>query len=147
VDLVGRVRLIERHHGLKPDWGKLTIRNFRGGTGNVGDGRTRTPLHRSKEWNVETLDLRPRAPVLYSTSLSPSSLVSPPLRGNGSQHGAVQVGPFPLEFHVGLIHPPALPHGLLPVAKLLLKLQRVFDHPAVEGGVIDCHAAFLPHLL
>jgi len=65
----GRVRMIGRHSSLKPDWGKPTVRNFRGGAGNVSDGRTRTPLHRSKEWNVETLGLRLRAPVLYSTNL------------------------------------------------------------------------------
>src|SRR5262249_53539745 len=65
--LAGRVRLIARRHGLKPDWGKPTVRHCRGGAGNVSDGRPRTPLHRSKEWNVETLGLRLRAPVLYST--------------------------------------------------------------------------------
>jgi len=67
VDLSGRVGLIERRHGLKPDWGELNVRNFRGGAGNVRDGRTRNPRHTSKEWRVETLDLRLRAPVLYST--------------------------------------------------------------------------------
>ena len=56
-----------RQAGLKPYWGKPTVRNFRGGAGNVRDGRTRTPLHISKEWRVETLGLRLRAPVLYST--------------------------------------------------------------------------------
>src|SRR5262249_7567786 len=65
--LSGRVELSESRHGLKPDWGKPTVRNFRGGAGNVSDGRIRTPLHRSKEWNMETLGLRLRAPVLYST--------------------------------------------------------------------------------
>src|SRR5262245_54938641 len=43
--LSGRVGLIERHRGLKPDWGELNVRNFRGGAGNVSDGRTRTPPH------------------------------------------------------------------------------------------------------
>jgi hypothetical protein len=59
--------VIARHQGLKPYWGKPTVRNFRGGAGNVRDGRTRTPLHASKEWRAETLGLRLRAPVLYST--------------------------------------------------------------------------------
>jgi len=59
--------VIARHQGLKPYWGKPTVRNFRVGAGNVRDGRTRTPLHISKEWRVETLGLRLRAPVLYST--------------------------------------------------------------------------------
>ena len=67
VDVAGRVRLIERRHGLKPDWGKLTVRHCRGGAGNVSHGWIRTPLHTSKEWNVETPYLKLRAPVLYST--------------------------------------------------------------------------------
>jgi hypothetical protein len=69
VALSGRVGLIDRRHGLKPDWGELNVRNFRGGAGNVRDGRTRNPRHISKEWRAETLDLRLRAPVLYSTIL------------------------------------------------------------------------------
>jgi hypothetical protein len=60
--------VIARHQSLKPYWGKPTVRNFRGGAGNVRDGRTRTPLHISKEWRAETLGLRLRAPVLYSTT-------------------------------------------------------------------------------
>ena len=63
----GRGEVIARHQSLKPYWGKPTVRNFSGGAGNVRDGRTRTPLHISKEWRVETLGLRLRAPVLYST--------------------------------------------------------------------------------
>jgi hypothetical protein len=77
VDLSGRVGLIDRRHGLKPDWGELNVRNFRGGAGNVRDGRTRNPRHLSKEWRVETLDLRLRAPVLYSTSLSMLKILQP----------------------------------------------------------------------
>jgi hypothetical protein len=63
----GRGEVIARHQGLKPYWGQPTVRNFRGGAGNVRDGRTRTPLHLSKEWRAETLGLRLRAPVPYST--------------------------------------------------------------------------------
>src|SRR5882672_11752590 len=63
----GRGAVIARHQGLKPYWGKPTVRNFRGGVGNVRDGRTRTPLHLSKEWRAETLGLRLHAPVPYST--------------------------------------------------------------------------------
>jgi len=33
---------------LKPYWGKPTVRNFREGAGNVGYGRTRTPLRNRK---------------------------------------------------------------------------------------------------
>ena len=54
--LSGRVELIERRHGLKPDWGELNVRNFSGGAGNVRDGRTRTPRHNRKsgEWKLST---------------------------------------------------------------------------------------------
>ena len=74
-ELSGRVGLIDRRHGLKPDWGELNVRKFRGGAGNVRDGRTRNPRHLSKEWRVETLYLRLRAPVLYSTKTANNSLV------------------------------------------------------------------------
>src|SRR4051794_6639612 len=63
----GRGAVIARHQGLKPYWGKPTVRHCRGGAGNVRDGRTRTPLHVSKEWRAETLGLRLHAPVPYST--------------------------------------------------------------------------------
>jgi len=46
--LSGRVELSERRHGLKPDWGELNVRNFRGGAGNVNEGRTRNPPHNRK---------------------------------------------------------------------------------------------------
>ena len=46
--LSGRVGLMERRHGLKPDWGELNVRNFRGGAGNVNEGRTRNPPHNRK---------------------------------------------------------------------------------------------------
>src|SRR5262249_59137262 len=42
----GRVRMIGRHSSLKPDWGKPTVRNFRGGAGNVSDGRTKSKHRR-----------------------------------------------------------------------------------------------------
>ncbi len=45
---VGRAWLMATHLGLKPDWRKVNVRNFRGGTGDVGDGRTRNPLHNRK---------------------------------------------------------------------------------------------------
>src|SRR5215831_10346106 len=67
----GRGEVLARHQSLKPYWGNPTVRNFRGGAGNVRDGRTRIPLHISKEWRVETLGLRLRAPVLYSTDTTP----------------------------------------------------------------------------
>src|SRR4029453_8392253 len=44
----GRGEVIARHLGLKPYWGKPTVRNFREGAGNVGYGRTRTPLRDRK---------------------------------------------------------------------------------------------------
>jgi hypothetical protein len=45
---VGRAWLMATHLGLKPDWRKVNVRNFRGGTGTVGYGGTRNPLHNRK---------------------------------------------------------------------------------------------------
>jgi hypothetical protein len=72
VELSGRVELIARRLGLKPDWGELNVRNLRGGAGNVSEGRTRNPLHTWKEWRGETLALRLCAPMLYATNLAQS---------------------------------------------------------------------------
>lgn len=69
VALSGRGGVIDRRHGLQPDWGERNGRNFSGGAGNVSAGRTRTPLHSSKEGRAATLDLRLCAPVLYSTAI------------------------------------------------------------------------------
>jgi hypothetical protein len=51
---------------LKPYWGKLAVRNFRGGAGNVMHGwlSFATPLERVD--TLETTDLHVGAPVLYS---------------------------------------------------------------------------------
>src|SRR5262249_21750516 len=45
---VGRAGLMETPFGLKPDWRKVNVRNFRGGAGDVGYGRPRNPLHNRK---------------------------------------------------------------------------------------------------
>jgi len=45
---VGRAGLMETPLGLKPDRRKVDVRPFRGGTGDVGYGRTRNPLHHRK---------------------------------------------------------------------------------------------------
>src|SRR5262245_50304659 len=62
-------------------------------------------------------------------------------------HGAIEVSPFPFDFHVGFIDPPAPPHRALSAAELLLKLRRVLDDPAVERGVIHCDTPLAHHLL
>src|SRR5262245_42354842 len=62
-------------------------------------------------------------------------------------HRAIEVGPFPFDFHVGLIKPPAPPHGALPAAELLVKLRRILDDPSIEGGMIDRHPSLTHHLL
>ena len=51
---------------LKPYWGKLAVRNFSGGAGNVMQGwlSFATPLERVD--TLETTDLHVGAPVLYS---------------------------------------------------------------------------------
>ena len=44
----GSKRLYLYYLSLKPYWGKPNVRNFREGTGNVGHGGTRNPLHNRK---------------------------------------------------------------------------------------------------
>jgi len=41
-------RLYLYYLSLEPYWGKPNVRNFREGTGNVGHGGTRNPLHNRK---------------------------------------------------------------------------------------------------
>src|SRR5262245_13269125 len=60
--------------------------------------------------------------------------------------GTIKVGPLPFNFHVGLVEPPALSHRPGAVAKLLLDLWGILNHPAIEGGVIDRHPALFHHL-
>jgi RNA-directed DNA polymerase len=61
-DVVGRARLMETRLGLKPDWGKLNVRNFREGAGNVTRGAGLRPA-------AKAVDMPPDptvgAPALY----------------------------------------------------------------------------------
>src|SRR4029453_9950035 len=72
---------------------------------------------------------------------------SSPFRGNGSQYRAIEVSPFPFDFHVRFIEPPAPAHEALPAAERFLKLRGVFDDPAIEGGMIHGHTPLAHHLL
>src|SRR5262249_37709305 len=45
---------------------------------------------------------------------------------------AIQIRPFPLNFYVGLVHPPPAPHGTLAATELLFKLRAVSHHPAIK---------------
>ena len=58
----GRARLMETRLGLKPDWGKLNVRNFREGAGNVTRGAGLRPA-------AKAVDMPPDptvgAPALY----------------------------------------------------------------------------------
>ncbi len=49
--------------GLEPDSGKPTVRDHREALGTIGDGGTRNPLHRSKEWRSVTPFLSAVRPV------------------------------------------------------------------------------------
>jgi hypothetical protein len=62
-------------------------------------------------------------------------------------HGAIEVDPFPFNFHIGFVHAPAPAHRALPLAERLLTLRRVLDDPAVERGVIDGATPLAPPLL
>lgn len=58
--------LIEGRLGLKPDWGKLNVRNFREGAGNVTKGAGLRPTAKA----VDTPpDPTVGAPALYPTHL------------------------------------------------------------------------------
>src|SRR5713101_9660374 len=93
--------------------------------------------------------ITPLQPPSYQRPLRSQSLIPgpSPFRGNGSQHRAIEVGPFSFDFHVGFIEPPTPPHGTLPAAELLFKLRGILDNPAVERGMIDCHTPLAHHLL
>jgi hypothetical protein len=60
--VAGRARLMETRLGLKPDWGKLNVRNFREGAGNVTRGAGLRPT-------AKAVDMPPDptvgAPALY----------------------------------------------------------------------------------
>jgi hypothetical protein len=53
--------------GLKPYWGKLTVRNFRGGAGDVAMGAGLRPASKAAD---EPPDPKVGAPALYPASLS-----------------------------------------------------------------------------
>jgi hypothetical protein len=40
-------------------------------------------------------------------------------------HGAIEGGPFPLNFHVRFVEPPVLPYGALPTAELFFNLRGI----------------------
>src|SRR5262245_28139317 len=61
--------------------------------------------------------------------------------------GAVEVGPFPANSHIGLVHTPASTHRTLSATERFLKLRRVFDHPAVPRGMIHSHSSLAHHFL
>src|SRR5262249_37093083 len=61
-------------------------------------------------------------------------------------HGALEVGPLPLDFHIRLSKPPAAPHGTLAATERLFKLRGVPDHPAVQRGRIHRAPSLAPHL-
>src|SRR5262249_52992423 len=60
---------------------------------------------------------------------------------------AIEVGPFPFDFHIRLVEPPAPSHGALPAPELLFQLRCVFEDPAVKRGMIHGHTPLPHHLL
>jgi hypothetical protein len=73
---VGRARLMETHLGLKPDWGKLNVRNFREGAGNVIRGAGLRPT-------AKAVDMPPD-PTVGAPALYPAG---PAVRQRLRQHG------------------------------------------------------------
>ena len=72
---VGRARLMETHLGLKPDSGKLTVRNFREGAGNVTRGAGLRPA-------AKAVDMPPD-PTVGAPALYPANV----------EHGPETLGP------------------------------------------------------
>jgi hypothetical protein len=62
-------------------------------------------------------------------------------------HRAVQISPFPLDFHVRLVKTPALAHGPLAAAELFLNLRGRLDDLAIKGGMIHSCPPLAHHLL
>src|SRR5215510_12463767 len=58
-------------------------------------------------------------------------------------HGAIEIVPLAFNLDVGLIHPPAHPHWTLAPMERLFQGGTVFDHPALDRGVIDLYPALL----
>jgi hypothetical protein len=61
-------------------------------------------------------------------------------------HSAIKILPLPVDFHGRLIHAPAVPHRLIPPAACLFQRWGRLEHPALDGGMIDCDPSFLHHL-
>src|SRR6266850_839319 len=64
----------------------------------------------------------------------------------GLIHRTIQIAPFPTYADVGFIHPPTHPHRPLTAMERGLELGTVFQHPAIDGGVIHRDAALLHEL-
>jgi hypothetical protein len=74
--VAGRARLMETRLGLKPDWGKLNVRNFREGAGNVTRGAGLRPT-------AKAVDMPPD-PTVGAPALYPAG---PAVRQRLRQHG------------------------------------------------------------
>src|SRR5215510_16103585 len=60
---------------------------------------------------------------------------------------AIEVSPFPLNFHVGLVKTPAPAHWRLPTAEVLFKLWSILDHLAIGRGMIPSDTPLAHHFL
>jgi hypothetical protein len=58
-------------------------------------------------------------------------------------HGAVQIAPLAFDPDVRLVHAPAAPHQPLAVVKCRFQRRALLQHPAVNRGMVDRHAALL----
>ena len=74
--VAGRARLMETRLGLKPDWGKLNVRNFREGAGNVTRGAGLRPTAKAVD--------KPPDPTVGAPALYPAG---PAVRQCLRQHG------------------------------------------------------------
>jgi hypothetical protein len=62
-------------------------------------------------------------------------------------HGAIEIGAFPFDSHLGFIETPTSTHRTLPAAEHFFTLWGVLDDPPIEGGVIHCDSSLAHRLL
>ena len=86
---MGRARLMETHLGLKPDWGKLNVRNFREGAGNVTRGAGLRPT-------AKAVDMPPD-PTVGAPALYPAGPTGRHASDNMGGRGAMTTAPISLQ--------------------------------------------------
>jgi hypothetical protein len=61
-------------------------------------------------------------------------------------HGAIKAAPLAFDLDIGLSHPPADPHRPLAAMERRFERRTIFQHPAMDGRVVDRHPTLLHEL-